>query len=158
LSLEEPVVRALGGRPVLMERYPEGAGGPSFFQKRVPKNAPDWLSTTTVQTPNGTPSQALVGEGIAHVGWAVNLGCLRLRAWPSLAADPDHADQLRIDLDPSPGVTFAMVREAAAETKTLLDELGIAGYPKTTGRHGIHIYVLATPEQDSIGVRAAAVA
>jgi len=158
LALEQPVMRALGGRPVLMERYPDGAGGPSFFQKRVPKNAPDWLSTTTVQTPNGTPSEALVLEDIAHVVWAVNLGCLGLHAWPYLAADPDHADQLRIDLDPSPGVSFDMVREAAAETRALLDELGIAGYPKTTGRNGIHIYVLAVAEQDSIGVRAAAVA
>ena len=158
LALEQPVLRALAGRPVLMERYPDGAGGPSFFQKRVPKNAPDWLTTTTVQTPNGTPSQALVVEDIAHVLWAVNLGCLGLHAWPYLAADPDHADQLRIDLDPSPGVGFETVREAAAETRALLDELGIAGYPKTTGRHGIHIYVLATPEQDSFGVRAAAVA
>ena len=158
LALEQPVMRALGGRPVLMERYPDGAGGPSFFQKRVPKNAPDWLSTTTVQTPNGTPSQALVLEDIAHVVWAVNLGCLGLHAWPYLAADPDHADQLRIDLDPSPGVSFDMVREAAAETRALLGELGIAGYPKTTGRNGIHIYVQAVAEQDSIGVRAAAVA
>ena len=147
LALEQPVLRALAGRPVLMERYPDGAGGPSFFQKRVPKNAPDWLTTTTVQTPNGTPSQALVVEDIAHVLWAVNLGCLGLHAWPYLAADPDHADQLRIDLDPSPGVGFEMVREAAAETRALLDELGIAGYPKTTGRHGIHIYVRPRPSR-----------
>src|SRR6185312_9973977 len=76
LAVEEPLMRALGGRPILMERYPEGAGGPSFFQKRVPKNAPDWLETTTVETPNGTPSQALVAADIVHIVWAVNLGCL----------------------------------------------------------------------------------
>ena len=151
-------MRALGGRPILMERYPEGAGGPSFFQKRVPKNAPDWLETTTVQTPNGTPSQALVAADVAHIVWAVNLGCLGLHVWPYLAADPEHSDELRIDVDPSPGVTFDMVREAADEVRGLLTELGLSGAPKTTGRNGIHIYVRLLPEQDSFAVRAAAVA
>jgi DNA ligase D len=158
LAVEQPLMRALGGRPVLMERYPDGAGGPSFFQKRVPKNAPDWLQTTTVQTPNGTPSEALVAADVAHIVWAVNLGCIGLHVWPYLADDPEHADQLRIDLDPSPGVDLAMVKEAATETRSLLAELGMAGYPKTTGRNGIHIYLLVLPEQDSIVVRQAAVA
>ena len=158
LAVEEPLMRALGGRPILMERYPEGAGGPSFFQKRVPKNAPDWLETTTVQTPNGTPSQALVAADIVHIVWAVNLGCLGLHVWPYLAADPEHADELRIDVDPSPGVTFDMVREAAEVVRGFLVELGLEGAPKTTGRNGIHIYVRLTPDQDSYTVRAAAVA
>jgi hypothetical protein len=120
LAIEQPLMRALGGRPVLMERYPDGAGGSSFFQKRVPKNAPDWLQTTTVQTPNGTPSEALVAADVAHIVWAVNLGCIGLHVWPYLAADPDHTDELRIDLDPSPGVDLAMVKEAATETRALL--------------------------------------
>src|SRR5690242_13169817 len=141
-----------------MERYPNGAGGTSFFQKRVPANAPEWLETTTVQTPNGTPSRALVVADVAHLAWAVNLGCLGFHVWPYHADDPDHADELRIDLDPSPGVTFAMVREAAAETKRLLDELGMACGPKTTGRNGIHVYVRLEPRHDSFAVRAAAVA
>jgi DNA ligase D len=158
LAIEEPLMRALGGRPVLMERYPDGAGGSSFFQKRVPKNAPDWLQTTTVQTPNGTPSEALVAADVAHIVWAVNLGCIGLHVWPYLAADPEHADQLRIDLDPSPGVTLDMVKEAAVETRALLGELGLEGFPKTTGRNGIHVYLEVTPEQDSIVVREAAVA
>jgi DNA ligase D-like protein (predicted polymerase) len=151
-------MRALGGRPVLMERYPNGAGGPSFFQKRVPKNAPDWLQTTTVQTPNGTQSQALVAADVAHLIWAVNLGCIAMHVWPYRAADPEHADELRIDLDPSPGVGLAMVKEAALEARALLDELGMAAYPKTTGRNGIHVYVRLRPEHDSVAVRAAAVA
>ncbi len=158
LTVEPAVMRALGGRPVLMERYPNGAGGTSFFQKRVPANAPDWLQTTTVQTPNGTPSRALVVADVAHLAWAVNLGCLGFHVWPHRADDPDHADELRIDLDPSPGVTFAMVREAAAETRALLEELGVTGGPKTTGRNGIHIYVRLVPSHDSFAVRAAAVA
>jgi DNA ligase D len=158
VAVEEPLMRALGGRPILMERYPEGAGGPSFFQKRVPKNAPTWLQTTTVQTPNGTPSQALVAADIAHLIWAVNLGCIGLHVWPYLAADPEHADELRIDLDPSPGVGLAMVKEAAVEARALLDEIGMAAYPKTTGRNGIHLYLRLQPEHDAFGVRAAAVA
>ncbi len=158
LAIEVPAMRALGGRPVLMERYPNGAGGTSFFQKRVPRNAPDWLETTTVQTPNGTPSQALVIADVAHLVWAVNLGCLGLHVWPYRADDPDHADELRVDLDPSPGVTFAMVQEAAEETRRLLVELGLTGYPKTTGRNGIHVYVRLVPRFDATTVRAAAVA
>jgi DNA ligase D len=157
LAVEAPLMRAIGGRPVLMERYPDGAGGPSFFQKRVPKNAPAWLETTTVQTPNGTPSEALVVGDVAHLVWAVNIGCLGLHVWPHRADDADHADELRIDLDPSPGVTFAMVREAAHETRELLSELGTTGYPKTTGRNGIHVYVRLLPQFDSVAVRAAAV-
>jgi DNA ligase D-like protein (predicted polymerase) len=158
LAVEEPLMRALGGRPILMERYPEGAGGPSFFQKRVPKNAPDWLETTTVETPNGTPSQALVAADVLHIVWAVNIGCLGFHVWPYLAADPEHADELRIDVDPSPGVTFEMVREAASEVRSFLGEHGLEGAPKTTGRNGIHVYVRLLPEQDSFAVRAAAVA
>jgi DNA ligase D-like protein (predicted polymerase) len=111
-----------------------------------------------VQTPNGTPSRALVVADVAHLAWAVNLGCLGFHVWPYRAADPEHADELRIDLDPSPGVTFAMVREAAAETRALLAELGVTGAPKTTGRNGIHVYVRLVPRHDSFAVRAAAVA
>ena len=97
---------AMGGRPVLLQRFPHGAGGSSFFQKRVPDNRPDWLQTTIVSTPNGTTSQALVAADLAHVLWAVNLACLGFHVWPNQADDPEHADELRIDLDPTPGVTF----------------------------------------------------
>src|ERR1700689_1203469 len=113
LRVAGPLMRAMGGRPVLLQRFPDGADGPSFFQKRVPKNAPDWLTTTTVATPNGTTAQALVAVDLDHVLWAVNLGCLGFHVWPYLASDPEHTDELRIDLDPSPAVTFAMVREPA---------------------------------------------
>ena len=130
LAVEPPLMRALGGRPVLMERYPNGASGSSFFQKRIPKNPPDWLQSTEVQTVNGTPSQALVIGDIAHVVWAVNLGCLALHAWPFKAADAEHADELRIDLDPSPGVTFDMVREGAARTRDAARRAGPDGIPE----------------------------
>ncbi|MGD0928727.1 MAG: non-homologous end-joining DNA ligase [Streptosporangiaceae bacterium] len=158
LRVAEPLMRTMGGRPVLLQRFPEGAGGPSFFQKRVPKNAPDWLQTTTVSTPNGTTSQALVAADTDHVLWAVNLGCLGFHVWPYLASDPGHTDELRIDLDPTPGVAFPQIREAARELGRLLTEVGIAGYIKTTGNRGLHVYVRLQPRWDSYQVRAAAVA
>ncbi len=158
LSVEEPIMRAMGGRPVLMQRFPNGATGSSFFQKRVPERRPPWLQTTVVSTPNGTPSRALVAADIAHVIWAVNLACLGFHVWPFLASDPDHADELRIDLDPSPGVTFEMVREAASEVRLLLEEVGLTGLPKTTGSRGLHVYVRLQPKWSALDVRSAAVA
>ena len=158
LAVEEPLMAAMGGRPVLLQRFPNGAGKQSFFQKRVPEARPDWLETAIVSTPNGTTSQALVAADVAHVLWAVNLACLGFHVWPNRAADPEHADELRIDLDPTPGVTFPMVREAAVEVKALLDETGVVGMPKTTGNRGIHVYVRLQPRWSSYEVRAAAVA
>src|SRR5438270_4261790 len=157
-SVEAPLLRAMGGRPVLLQRFPNGAGGSSFFQKRVPDSRPEWLETAIVSTPNGTTSRALVIADLAHVLWAVNLGCLGFHVWPSRASDPEHADELRIDLDPTPGVTFPMLREAAHEVKALLDEVGVVGMPKTTGNRGIHVYVRLQPRWTSYDVRAAAVA
>jgi DNA ligase D-like protein (predicted polymerase) len=141
-----------------MQRFPHGAAGSSFFQKRVPETAPDWLQTTTVSTPNGTTSRALVLADMAHVVWAVNLGCLGFHVWPHPHDRPDVADELRLDLDPQPGVDFDGVRAAADELRRLLDELGIVGYPKTTGSRGLHVYVRLEPRWDSYEVRAAAVA
>jgi DNA ligase D len=157
-AVEGPLMAAMGDRPVLLQRFPNGAGGSSFFQKRVPEVRPEWLATTIVSTPNGTTSQALVAADLAHVLWAVNLACLGFHVWPSRASDPDHADELRIDLDPTPGVTFKMVQEAASEVRTLLDEVGVLGLPKTTGNRGVHVYVRLQPRWTSYDVRAAAVA
>jgi DNA ligase D len=155
--VEEPLLRAIGGRPLLLERYPNGAAGKSFFQKRVPAGAPSWLQTTEVSTPNGTTSNALVAADLAHILWAVNMGCLGFHVWPFLAAEPAHVDELRIDLDPQPGVTFEAIRAAALEVKALFDELGLRGFPKTSGSRGIHIYVRVEPLWDAYAVRAAAV-
>ena len=157
-AVEGPLMAAMGGRPVLMQRFPHGAGGSSFFQKRVPEHRPEWIETAIVSTPNGTTSQALVAADLAHVLWAVNLACLGFHVWPTLASDLEHADELRIDLDPSPGVTFPMVQEAAHEVRALLDEQGVHGRPKTTGNRGIHVYVRLQPRWTSYEVRAAAVA
>lgn len=158
LAVGEPLLRALGGRPTMLQRFPDGAGGKSFYQKRVPKGAPDWLETTVVSTPNGTTSDALVLADLAHVVWAVNLGCLGFHPWPYLAADPDHADELRFDLDPQPGVSFDQVRAAAVELRALLDEVDLRSFPKTTGNRGLHVHVRLEPRWDSYQVRACAVA
>jgi DNA ligase D len=157
-SVEGPLLRAMGGRPVLLQRFPNGVGGPSFFQKRVPEARPEWLETVVVSTPNGTTSRALVAADLAHVLWAVNLGCIGFHVWPSRASDLEHADELRMDLDPSPGVTLAMVREAAVEVRSLLGELGVSALPKTTGSRGIHVYARLEPRWTSYEVRAAALA
>ncbi len=157
-AVEGPVLRAMQRRPVLMERFPRGVGKSSFFQKRVPDGAPDWLETATVSTPNGTTSRALVIADLAHVVWAVNLGCLGFHVWANTVDDPGHADELRVDLDPQPGVGFDEARAAARAVKTLLDEHGIESWPKTTGNRGIHVYVRLEPRWSPIEVRAAAVA
>jgi DNA ligase D len=157
-AVGEAFLRAAGDRPALMQRFPNGAGGSSFFQKRVPENAPGWLRTTTVTTPNGTPSNALVLADLAHVVWAVNLGCLGFHLWPSRWDDQGHADELRIDLDPQPGVGFPEIRAAAVEVRALLDEVGLVGLPKTTGNRGVHVYVRLEPRWDAVAVRSAAVA
>lgn len=157
-AVRDPLLAAMGGRPVLLQRFPNGAEGKSFFQKRVERGGTPWLETTVVSTPNGTPSDALVIADLAHVAWAVNRGCLGFHVWPNRADDPDHADELRIDLDPTPGVDFAMVRDAALLVRDLLEELGLTGWPKTTGNRGIHVYLRLEPRWDSYQVRSAAVA
>ena len=158
LRFAEPVMRTMGGRPLLLQRFPQGATGPSFFQKRIPDTAPSWLETTIVSTPNGTESRALVAADLAHVAWAVNQGCLGFHVWPYLAATPEFTDELRLDLDPQPGTDFTHIREAARELKGLLDELEVVGYPKTTGNKGLHVYIRLEPRWDSYQVRFAAVA
>ncbi len=125
----DAVMRQMGDRPVLMQRFPDGAGGSSFFQKRIPNSAPDWLQTEEMFTPNGTQSRALVIADLAHLLWAVNLGCIGFHSWPVQASDPEHTDELRIDLDPQPGTTFPMAQEAAAEVHRLFDR---------GGHHGLH--------------------
>jgi DNA ligase D len=158
VAVGDALMRTVRDRPTLLQRWPNGVTGQNFFQKRIPDSAPEWLQTTIVSTPNGTTSRAIVMADLAHVLWAANQGCLGFHPWPYRATNPDETDELRIDLDPSPGVTFEMVREAAAEVRALLAEHGIAGYPKTTGNRGLHVYVRVEPGWDSIGVRQAAVA
>ncbi len=158
LEIGDHLLNTAGGRPAMLQRFPDGATGKSFYQKRIPAGAPGWVESTTVATPNGTTSNALVVADIAHVVWAVNIGCLGLHLWPYRAADPAHADELRIDLDPTSGIGFDEVRAAALRCRDLLLELGLEGHPKTTGSNGLHVYVRLEARWDSVAVRAAAVA
>ena len=151
-------MRAMGGRPVLMQRFPQGAGGPSFFQKRVPDNAPDWLETTTVQTVNGTPSRALVAADVAHVAWAVNLGCLGFHVWPNRADDPEHADELRLDLDPQPGTGFDDARTAPASSRRCSTSSGSPASRRRPATAACTSTSGCEPRWDSYEVRSAAVA
>jgi DNA ligase D len=158
LAVAGPIMNTLRDRPLLLERHPDGAGGKSFFQKRVPKSAPPWLTTTQVATPNGTTSDALVAADMAHVIWGVNLGCLGFHVWPIRASAPAITDELRIDLDPSPGVGYPEIRHAAVLARDLLTELGIEAHIKTSGSRGLHLYINLHPRWDGYEVRAAAVA
>ena len=157
VAVGEPLMRTVQDRPTLLQRFPNGATGTNFFQKRIPDSAPDWLVTTTVATVNGTESRAIVMADVAHVLWAANQGVLGFHPWPYRADRPADIDELRLDLDPSPGTNFEMVREAAAEVSAFLDEVGIRSYPKTTGNRGLHLYARVEPGWDSYGTRQAAV-
>jgi DNA ligase D len=157
LAVGSALMRWIRDRPVLLERYPNGVGGKSFFQKRIPHSAPEWLTTTTVQTINGTPSRALVIADLAHVLWAANLGVLGLHVWQYRADRPQWSDELRIDLDPSPGQNFDHIREAAMYVRLYFAEHGIRSYVKTTGSKGMHIYVRVVDGYDSFAVRGASI-
>jgi DNA ligase D len=158
VAVGDAIMPTLVDRPVLLERYPDGVRGSSFFQKRIPTSAPDWLATTTVQTINGTPSRALVIADLAHVLWAVNMGVLGLHVWQFRASNPVDADELRIDLDPAHGASWDMVCAAARVVQSYLAELGMVGFAKTTGSKGIHVFVRVEPGWDSFAVRGACVA
>ena len=158
VAVGDALMRTVRDRPTLLQRWPNGVTGQNFFQKRIPDSAPEWLQTTIVSTPNGTTSRAIVMADLAHVLWAANQGCLGFHPWPYRASNPDETDELRIDLDPSPGVDWDMLREAAFEVRDFLGGEDITAYPKTTGNRGIHVYVRVEPGWDSFGVRQAAVA
>jgi len=156
LSVSKPLLNCMRDRPVLLQRFPNGVGGKSFFQKRIPASAPDWLQTTTVETVNGTPSRVLVMADEAHLVWAVNLGAFTIHPWPFRMPER-HVDELRIDLDPVKGIGFEEVRVAARLTKDYFDSIGIDSFLKTSGNKGLHIYVALEPGWDSYQVRGAAV-
>lgn len=156
LAVSGPLLNALGDRPILLQRFPQGQGGKSFFQKRIPDSAPDWLQTATVETVNGTPSRALVMADEAHLVWAVNQGAFVLHAWP-YRMPKEFVDELRIDLDPTPGVTFDDVRSAAFLVREEFRELGIDAWVKTSGSKGLHVYVPLADGWNSYDVRGAAV-
>ena len=152
---------ALGGirdRPIVLKRFVNGAEGEAFYQKRAPDKRPNWLRTVTLNFPSGRTAEELVVDDPAGLAWIVNLGCIELHPHPVRSADLDHPDELRVDLDPVPGVAWTDVRRVALEVKTLLEELGLRGWPKTSGSRGMHVNVRIHPRWSFTEVRRAAVA
>ncbi len=158
VECEEAVVRHLRDRPTVMKRWVDGVEGEPFFQKRVPDSAPEWLQTATVTFPSGRHARELVPNDAAHLVWGVNLGVIDWNPWPVRRSDLDHPDELRVDLDPGPGVPFAEVREVTLGVREVLEEHGLRGYPKTSGSRGMHVYVRIEPVEDFQEVRRAALA
>src|SRR5581483_1104518 len=170
LSVADGIMRALSRRPTTLERWPKGVhpgivlstrergGGDAFFQKRVPKGAPDYVETARIQFPSGRYADEICPTEIAVVGWAAQMGTITFHPWPVRSGDVDHPDELRIDLDPQPGRDFDDAVRVAAQARVLLDELGYIGFPKTSGGRGIHIYVRIEPRWTFTEVRHAAIA
>ena len=158
LTTAEAVTVHLRERPTVMKRFVNGIMEEPIWQKRVPRNIPDWLQTATVAFPSGRTAEELVANDAAHLVWAVNLGVIDFNPWPARRADLDAPDELRVDLDPTPGVGWGDVRRTALVVRDVLAEHGLRGYPKTSGSKGIHVNVRIVPEWDSLGVRRAALA
>jgi DNA ligase D len=170
LAVGDGIMRALERRPTTLERWPKGVhpgivvstrekgGGDAFFQKRIPRGAPDYVQTARIQFPSGRHADEICPTEVAVVGWAAQMGTITFHPWPVRSDDVDHPDELRIDLDPQPGRDFADAVRVAAEARVLLDELGYAGFPKTSGGRGIHIYVRIERRWTFTDVRHAAIA
>ena len=141
LAVGEGAVRGARDRPVVMHRFPDGVadGRESFYQKRVPASRPEWLQTVSIRFPSGRSAEELVIADVAHLLWAVNLGCIDINPWPVRRDDTEHPDELRVDLDPTPRIPFASVRKVALVVREALEEHGLRGYPKTSGKRGIHV-------------------
>jgi DNA ligase D len=158
LEVADAAVNQLRERPGTMKRFVDGAGGEFFFQKRVPTGAPEWLQTATFTFPSGRTATELVVNDAAHLVWAVNLGVIDFNPHPVRRADLDRPDELRVDLDPTPGVRWNTVRKVALCVREVLDEHGLQGFPKTSGSRGIHVNVRLEPRWDYTEVRRAALA
>lgn len=158
LAVAPGALSGIADRPVVLKRFVNGAEAEPFYQKRAPSDLPEWMRTVTLSFPSGRTAEEVVVDDIAGLAWIVNLGCMELHPHPVRTGDLDHPDELRIDLDPQPGVPWNDVRAVAMEVKTLLDEVGLVGWPKTSGSRGIHINVRLEPRWNFTEVRRAALA
>jgi DNA ligase D len=170
VAVADGIMRALCRRPTTLERWPKGVypgivlstrergGGDAFYQKRIPRGAPEYVQTARIQFPSGRYADEVCPTEIAVVGWAAQMGTITFHPWPVRREDVDHPDELRIDLDPQPGTDFADAVRVAVEARVLLDELGYTGFPKTSGGRGVHIYVRIAPQWTFTEVRHAAIA
>jgi DNA ligase D-like protein (predicted polymerase) len=158
LSIAPGALQGIRGRPIVLKRFVNGADGDAFYQKRAPSDRPEWLRTVTLSFPSGRTAEEIVVDDAAGLAWIVNLGCIELHPHPVRASDLDHPDELRVDLDPGPGVDWKDVRAVALEVKALLEEVGLRGWPKTSGSRGMHVNVRIQPRWTFSEVRRAAVA
>jgi DNA ligase D-like protein (predicted polymerase) len=158
LSIAPGALSGIRDRPIVLKRFVNGAEGEAFYQKRAPANRPEWLRTTTLSFPSGRVAEEVVVDDAAGLAWVVNLGCIELHPHPVRSTDLDHPDELRVDLDPGPGVTWDNVRLVALEVKGLLEEMDLRGWPKTSGSRGMHVNVRIQPRWNFSEVRRAAVA
>jgi bifunctional non-homologous end joining protein LigD len=158
LAVAEGALRGAGGRPMALKRFVNGAAGEFFFQKRAPEKRPDWIDAAVLSFPSGRTAEEIVLRDAASLAWVANLGCLDLNPHPVRAHDLNHPDELRVDLDPVPGVPWSDVREVALVTREALAEVGLVGWPKTSGSRGIHINVRIEPRWTYPEVRRAALA
>src|SRR5688572_26514916 len=141
VAVADGALRGAGGRPMALKRFVNGAAGEFFFQKRAPESRPDWIETVELFFPSGRTAHEIVLRDAAQLAWIVNLGCIDLNPHPVRAEDLDHPDELRIDLDPVPGVPWSQVREVALVSREVLADVGLVGWPKTSGSRGIHVNV-----------------
>jgi len=158
LSVSDGALKGVYGRPMALKRFVNGAEGEPFFQKRVPKNAPEWIETVRLSYPSGGVADEIVARDAAVLAWVVNLGCIDLNPHPVRAEDIDQPDELRVDLDPIRGVGWAQVREVAMVVKHVLDDFGLVGWPKTSGSRGFHVFCRIEPRWKFAEVRKAGLA
>ncbi len=158
LSVAEGALRGIQDRPIVLKRFVNGAEGDVFYQKRAPSDRPDWLRTVSLSFPSGRVAEEVVVDDTAGLIWIVNLGCIELHPHPVISSDLDHPNELRVDLDPGPGVAWADVRTVALEVKAFLEEMGLRGWPKTSGSRGMHVNIRIHPRWTFQEVRRAAVA
>ena len=158
LSVADGALRGVAGRPMVLKRFVNGAEGEAFFQKRAPSSRPDWIETVELSFPSGRTAEEVVVRDAAGLVWVVNLGCIDLNPHPVRADDLDHPDELRVDLDPVPGVAWAQIIRVALVARQVLADFGLTGWPKTSGSRGMHVYARIEPRWTFTEVRSAAVA
>src|SRR5213076_2069050 len=155
LSVAPGALTGIRDRPLVLKRFVDGAEGEAFYQKRAPAKRPAWLRTVRLSFPSGRTAEEVVVDDAAGLAWVVNLGCLELHPHPVRAGDLEHPDELRVDLDPVPGIAWTQVRNVAKVVQTTLADFGLVGWPKTSGSRGIHVYVRIEPRWTFSEVRRA---
>ena len=158
LAVADGALRGAGGRPNVLVRYPNGIGEEFFYQKRAPESRPDWIEVVALKFPSGRTAEEVVPRDAAALAWMANLACLELHPHPVRAEHLDHPDELRVDLDPVPGVEWRQVQDVARVVRGTLADFGLIGWPKTSGSRGIHVNVRIERRWSFVEVRRAAVA